>query len=305
MKEDQLMDGVERLMREAAAEAEARDDDERWEALSFGTAGEDEIRALEAAAADSVEAAQRLEAYRPIDRRTHQRFLERVQQELARPPGPGTEVTPAAGDAPAATEAAAGPERVDDDDAGDTSDAGRVVPWPARRGTAGRRRWLAPAVALAASLLWVLWPQPPIALPEYVLTAESGSQTIRGEIPDAASVLTLDIDDPFVLVLRPAQAAQRPVTARVFVERPGGLAAVALTSEVSGAGSIRLSGRFDQTLRATATATAEVDLWIVVAAKGSFPELEDVDRVRGGQHRPDDSWRLLRCRLQPAPRSRQ
>ncbi len=295
------MDGVERLMREAAADAEAIDelpqhDDagERWEALSFGTASEGEIRALEAAAADSAGAAHRLEAYRPVDRRTRDRFLERVQQELTRPGSPSgdPDATPVWG------EAAASPETPAEDSAA----GGKVVPWPARRGSFSRNRWLGPAAAaLAASLLWVLWPQPPIALPDYALSAESGSLTMRGEIPDVAGVLALDLDGPFEIVLRPAVAVPRPVAARVFVERPGGLTPVTLTSEVSDTGSVRLSGRFDQTLRATAEV---VDLWIVVAAKGAFPELEDVDGRRRGQLLPDDRWRLLRCRLQLTPRSR-
>ncbi len=305
MNDDRILDGVERLLQDATPQTEPRDaDHSRWEALSLGTASRDEIGALEAEAAASALAAEHLEAYRPIDRQTRQRFLERVKGALETPRSVGG--TPSSddasnGDKPEDSEESTTPPRSQrqrlpkEQPPADRSDAGRIVPWPRRKNSVDRRRWLAPLVAaLAATLLWVLWPLPQVTLPDYVLTAEAGRQPMRNVVPKAEDVLELEQGDPFEITLRPALAIEHPVTAHVYAERPNGLEAVTLEGEISDSGSIRLNGRFDHQLTGGAN---HVDLWIVVAAATASPELEDIERRRDGQP-SDASWQLLRCRLQ-------
>ncbi len=310
MNDDRTLDGVERLLRDAAADTEPvdTDDDPRWEAFSLGDANSDDIRALEVEAATSELAANRLEAYRPIDRQTRQRFLERVQVALDSPAAEGARSLAQRSSAETAVvetplPEASTAETVDNDG---PTDSAEPMPrkrdglrWQLRRGSVRRRRWLAPAAAaLAATLLWVLWPQPPITLPDYTLTAEVGRRVVRSTAAGPQRDLELELGDLFEITLRPEHTIDQPVKAHVYVDRPGGLESVDLDSEVSDTGSIRLTGQLDHQL---SDGASYVELWIVVAAHPALPELAEVERRRGGQT-SSAGWQLLHCRLRVVSR---
>ncbi|MEM6796067.1 MAG: hypothetical protein AAF725_18975 [Acidobacteriota bacterium] len=334
MRKDQMEEGVGRLLREiktAEARGEFHEEDvdlKRWEALSFGTQSEDDARELMAEAAGSAEAARRYEAYRPLAAGVQESLLERVQQELQRPPhlrvvepqgesekdGHDNDNRGESEDGSAGHEAPETPSDASHRDALKTQDADerdaderdaeddaeKVVPIPA---PAKERTpwWLAPSVAaLAATLLWaVLWPLQ-ATLPDYELSATRTTRTLRAPGSAVDSLLVLKPGDGFEIALRPSTAVEHRLSTAVYARRGERLEAVELETEISESGSVRIQGRFDEALTA---GEKEVDLWIVVAAasESSLPSAAELLAHRGAGHQ--EGWRLLRCRLQTGPES--
>ncbi|MEM7583855.1 MAG: hypothetical protein AAF560_10780, partial [Acidobacteriota bacterium] len=144
-------------------------------------------------------------------------------------------------------------------------------------------------------------PAAPNALPDYALTVEAGRSEMRGAEPPSQT-LTLSPGDPFEILLRPASAVEQNLAVSVWVERrqglepslePVGLEPVELGTEISDTGSIRLTGLADGSLTA---GSPQVDLTIVVAARGEMPEPAELERF-GGEPAATVPWQRLRCRL--------
>ena len=315
MSKNSLREGIERLMDEAADER--FDDDGRWQALSFGEVGEEEERALRAEAAESAQVDRQWQAYRPIESPLKQRMLERIQQELAGAASSTDHQAPTAAPAGAATAESESTEPADGHD-----EASNVVPFHAKpatprseaetgttrsvetapisrtsrssRKTPGRWMWSSVAALAAAVLAMVIWPRSPVALPDYQLSAKAGSLGMRAPSRAVEHELKLPPGAGFELFLAPAVAVESALETAVYARRSNGLEKVELRAEASETGSIKLSGHLTAEVLAGASS---IDLWVVVAARGSLPESAEVFESGDLAAAGGTPWRLMRCRL--------
>lgn len=132
------------------------------------------------------------------------------------------------------------------------------------------RRWLmaaAPALAAAATLLWLVWPRAGAPLPAYALELSGGRSAERGAAADV--ILRVGPGDRVSAVLRPATAVSGEVAVRVFVNGHALPDAAALRVEQSADGALRISGLGPPL---AALAPGRHRLQLAVGRPGSLPE---------------------------------
>ncbi len=240
MKQDELLDELGRLARTQAEQSAAGDAD-----------ADDLLRPLDAAAHDRI-VARLLPLVRPDVRPDvqsvappgHATDAPRAQA-LTDTPGNTAGATPGntAGATPGNT-AGATPGKT----AGDTPGHARIT--GADRGKRSAqavsrrpRRWLmavAPALAAAAVLLFLVRPQAGAPLPAYALELSGGRAAERGAAADA--IIRVGPGDRVSAVLRPATAISGEVAVRVFVDGQALPEAPAREVEQSADGALRISG---------------------------------------------------------------
>jgi hypothetical protein len=209
-----------RAQREACARA--------WEAVTRGERGEDEVAVERLAAGDAPEDVAAARAiFRPPSEAEHAALVEGL---LVR----------------------AVASRVV---------AGSAAPVEPAANDAGRRWWaIALSVAAAVALAWWLAPGDPASpppgdapvvahasIPAYApLETDGGLTALRSEPAEPAAVLRYRADTALEWRVRPQVAAEGPIGARLFAFGPGSARELATADlvEVSGAGAVRVIGRF-------------------------------------------------------------
>jgi hypothetical protein len=235
----------------ARDEAKKDDDaDAKWSALARGELGADDVAALEALAADEPAAAERLEAYRPLDDAAKDRIAARLPV-----PGRAEPVAPVV------------PLR-----AGPSSRASRA---------AARGRVLALFGLAAAVMLWVAAREKPGLLPSvgpiptYTLEVSSGDRATRGAEQVATDVTEVAPDSRLEIRLRPAHPTSF-FAMRAFVRHDGVARAWVPRYRSSTDSAIVIAGTARELFGGT---PGTWDVAIVVALAADIPPDADVDMI--------------------------
>lgn len=264
---DDLLRELGRLEREDR-ESEASRLDERWDALAAGELSDEEVAALEALARESGEAAQALEAFRPLGEERRRAIREAARAGVA-----------------AAHEAG---------ESGPTSSVRRFP----RRSAARRAAWWLPAAALIAASLVLLLRSPADLgpLPEYTLELAGAARGVRGEAPSggvepgaAGGDRLLVLGNRLRLDLAPAVAVEGPLAAGLYFVRGGELVLLEPPAvEISASGSVRIEGEIGRDLPLPA---GPAELVVVVGRPAALPAKAALAALGPGATRsPDGDW---------------
>lgn len=139
-----------------------------------------------------------------------------------------------------------------------------VVPFPRRRVAAVS----VAAAGLAAAAAFAVWlsSTPSSHLPPYHLASASGDVAMRSD--DAgARALELSSGGRFEIIIRPRQAIDGPVAARVFMANEGRITPLAIQPEISPQGVVRVRGLVDE----AALAVGAIEFAVVVGRPDTLP----------------------------------
>lgn len=252
MSDDDLLRELARAARE---EEEEERRDPRWDALAAGTLPAEEEEALRREADSSMAAAERYEAFRPLDERFRERMVASIragQGGAARPVGAEPE------------EAALGRAQRAAQEPADLA--------AARRRRALRARWAAVVgLAAAAALLVVVWPRGGGPLPAYEARLTGGVESLRGPGgPPAAPAAPVFVPgNAFELVLTPDEPVAGRLAVRAYAaDAAGALRPLDLPVEVSEQGAVRIAGRMGEEVVLPA---GEPVVVVVVGRPGRLP----------------------------------
>jgi hypothetical protein len=236
MNDEELLKAVGRSARSAQPL------DERWDKLAAEALSEEERAQLLEQAAQSEEAAEAYEAFRPLGAEFEARVVHRLLGEQAR----------TAPSSPA------------------TSAPGKVVEFPRRK---PRFAWV--SLALAASLLLavgvvtLMQPGAVPSLPGYGLRLEGQVTLMRGQSPPAQAA-PFAPGNHFRLVLTPDQRVEGDVVARAYVlagDKPVPFAAPA--PRISADGAVLIEGEVGRDVQIPA---GDARLLVVVGRASKLPE---------------------------------
>jgi ferric-dicitrate binding protein FerR (iron transport regulator) len=271
---DRLLRELGDLARSETKAEEARFD-ERWDRLAAGTLTAEEEAELKALSESSPENQEAFEAFRPLGAEFQARMVsaiqsnqaeqtaEKRQQQSQKPPPPVLPFPP-------------------------------VIPRPVSL-RAKVRVGFAAAAAMAAGVIFMVWPPSP--LPGYEASLTGGFKTNRGiEIatPNQKPILTLGA--PFTLEVGPKEPLEHPgkVQPSAFLSSSAGrepLTPLRLEGkfETGNSGSVRLNATMGEDIKVKA---GDWIFWTVVA-RNSPPEAKEVEaRLRANQPQ-DASWQTL------------
>lgn len=243
-----LLKGLGQAAREQHREDQLIDD--RWDALAAGALSVDEVRELESMADESPEAAELLEAFRPLDEQFQGRLLKRIETELI-----------------TADKASAS-----------TSLQDNVVEFKKRKRLKSVLFTLSATAAAAAALaLLVLVVGGKTApLSHYSLLLEGQVRTTRGQNDEPLKGETKRFTggSRLTITLRPERATEGPVSTRLFFEGADSIQSPKLPTEIDEQGAVRIRAVVGRELNLPA---GDWTVWIVLGHEEDLRAMNSSD----------------------------
>ena len=273
MNDDDLLRSV---VNAARAERAARDP--AHERLTSGEATSDELRGLEARAAQDADAARALALHRPLDGAAHDRIASAIlgARDASLPVRPSPPLV-----------------------ASVAAKKSRVAARPSKQnGNVRRLFYVLPPLAAAAALLLFLQSRGGPALPAYELTLRPASDVrlSPAPLPSGGEPVRLHPSSTLDLVLRPAELVSGPVAVRAVLVRDGQVTAWNPTTESAPGGAVRIRARVDTMFPEP---TGSWDIVLAVARPAALPSPEQLARhvTSTGGAEPARDVRYLRTKV--------
>lgn len=279
MRDDELLDALTKVARENDPLA-----DPRWERLAEGSLSEDDERDLVALAAQSDEAREMYEAFRPLDAAARERIAAKLLAGIEKEQPPPDEPAPRPSDE-VPIEGAKPPQHV--------QSKGTATPPPrARAGLWSRVGFVAAGALAVAAMLAIRAGDGNRPVPAYSLDMTGGDKISRRAEDAKGGVPVLGPGSQLSLTLRPDKNVEGAIEVRAFLLQNGRARAWPVQAEVAANGAVLVKGTRD-----TLFAGVPTGEWEMVLAVGRSSALPRVETIMSPSACADGRCVILRNRV--------